>query len=196
MHPPTVIDHNSGPKIARVACVRALLALSVALGGCVASPQQPPSDVPSEVPSHAVDLPPGCEPIALRAPDGEPIVLSGRWVTSEDATPMTWWLRTEGSCLYGVGTLSVESSELRADSVQNWRGQIGTDFVITGDIALVGPPHPGLGVPRLAEVRVLIEFADDGEVLLREDRVPGVAGPRCVDPAAYCPKPFVLVQGP
>jgi hypothetical protein len=81
------------------------------------------------------------------------------------------------------------------DDVQSLNGRIGSDFVITGDIVWLAPrPIGAPGNPaRYAPLRMLIEFDDAGEFVLREDRQPGVVGPRCPAPGGYCPDPLVLV---
>jgi hypothetical protein len=80
----------------------------------------------------------------------------------------------------------------RPDHVQHLRGHIGTDFVIEGEIVLLGQTGFFMAAPIYAPVQLLIEFEDGGEIVLREDRAYGVQGPRCVDTAGYCLRPLVL----
>jgi hypothetical protein len=131
--------------------------------------------------------------INLRGPTGDPIVLDGRWVEVDaEAEPMTWWIRTQGDCVWGSGQVEdVQPGQVPVPwLVQSLNGVIGSDFVITGEILLLGPmtfsPQP-----PYSPLRMLIEVDDAGEVLLREDRDPGVPGPRCPDPN-FCPDPVVL----
>jgi len=108
---------------------------------------------------------------------------------------VTWWIRTQGDCVWGVGKTEVFASHPFGggpDSVQNFRGHIRTDFVIDGDIALLGPAVFFLGATISSPVRILIEFDDSGEIVLREDRAYGVEGARCLDPSGYCLRPLVL----
>jgi hypothetical protein len=158
----------------------------------------PTSAPPTESPAAAVgNLPPGCEPIALRSPAGEPVDLNGIWIQDdqESRRPSKWWIRTLGDCIWGTGIFddySEDGFSAYAESVQGLQGRVGNDFVIDGTIVLLGP-HPAFAVPQyLAEVRLLIEFDPAGQVTLREDRIPGVQGPRCPDPNVVCPQPLVL----
>ncbi|HJT64099.1 MAG TPA: hypothetical protein VJ839_04945 [Candidatus Limnocylindria bacterium] len=138
-------------------------------------------------------LPPGCGPIELRGPTGERIALDGEWIEVGDVgEPMTWWIRTQGDCVWGNGQVeNVETRPVgqRPDQVQGLSGVIGSDFVITGEILSLGPP---LDSAPYSPLRMLIEFGVADEIFLREDREDGVVGPRCPDPANYCPAPLVL----
>ncbi|RPH35570.1 MAG: hypothetical protein EHM90_03950 [Chloroflexi bacterium] len=144
-------------------------------------------------------LPPGCKPIDLRGPDGVRIELDGAWMrVLEGGDPMTWWIRTQGGCVWGSGQIEDVPPQgefgTRPDQVQSFSGVIGSDFVITGEILALGPVPagaPGTATP-FSPLRMLIEFGDDGEITLSEDREPMVPGPRCPDPLAYCPAPLVL----
>jgi hypothetical protein len=49
--------------------------------------------------SAAGNLPPGCEPIDLRSPSGERIDLTVTWVEDAEGAPMTWRLKTQGTCV-------------------------------------------------------------------------------------------------
>jgi hypothetical protein len=175
-----------------------LLAATLAAAGCGASPALIPTPAPTETPAPAAgNLPPGCDPIDLRTPSGGPVSLDGTWTeeVAEGSPGVTWWIRTRGDCVWGASKEEVVASDPFADtpdSVQNLRGQIRTDFVIEGEIVLLGPSDFFMSAPIYAPVRILIEFDDAGEIVLREDRVYGVQGPRCVDPSGYCRRPFVL----
>jgi hypothetical protein len=111
---------------------------------------------------------------------------------------MTWWIQTAGDCVWGAGQVEdvppPEAVSASVDDVQSLNGRIGSDFVITGDIIWLAPlPISSPGNPaRYAALRMLIEFDDAGGIVLREDRQPGVEGPRCPDPGGYCPNPLVL----
>ncbi len=130
----------------------------------------------------------------LRGPDGERIVLDGQWIEVDRVgEPMTWWIRTQGDCVWGDGQVEdVETRPIgqRPDQVQGLSGVIGSDFVITGEILMLGPG--GLPATPYSPLRMLIEFGAAGEIFLREDREPMVLGPRCPDPGSYCPDPLVL----
>ncbi|MEK6191445.1 MAG: hypothetical protein AABM41_03860 [Chloroflexota bacterium] len=182
----------------RTAWLRALVVAACLVAAC--TPTTAPSSTvpPTESPAaEAGNLPPGCEPINLRSPAGEAVDLEGIWIQDEKEgrQPSTWWIRAFGDCVWGAGTYDVYTDDAflaRADSVQALQGRLGTDFVIDGTIVLLGP-YPDFAVPQsFAEVRLLIEFDEAGEITLREDRVPGLQGPRCPDPVGYCPPPLLL----
>lgn len=177
-----------------------LVAATMTAVACTASPEPTSTPTSAESPQQAAgNLPPGCEPIELRAPAGERVVLDGTWAEVGTAGElMTWWIRTGGDCVWGAGHIEdippEGTFEARPDHVQSIAGHIGSDFVITGEIVWLGsfpsvaPGNP----PRYSPLRMLIEFDDAGEILLREDREPGVSGPHCPDPAGFCPAPLVL----
>jgi hypothetical protein len=175
-----------------------LLGAALAAAGCGASPTLSPTPGPTETPGPAAgSLPPGCEPIDLRSPTGDRIELDGTWVHTE-GTEMTWWIRTQGSCIWGagmVGDVAEDPLDVSTNpaTVQILSGSIQTDFVIEGEIVLVGPRGLGFGpVPIHAPVRLLITFDESGAVGMREDREYGVQGPRCVAPFGWCLQPLVL----
>jgi hypothetical protein len=153
---------------------------------------------PTESPAAAVgNLPPGCEPIDLRSSAGEPVDFNGIWIQDEEEgrRPAKWWIRTLGDCIWGTGIFDDYTEDeffARPDSVQGLQGRVGNDFVIDSTIVLLGP-RPTMALPQtLAEVRLLIEFDPAGQVTLREDRIPGVQGPRCPEPLTVCPQPLLL----
>jgi len=108
---------------------------------------------------------------------------------------MKWWFRTLGDCIWGTGISDAYTEDAflrRPDFVQGLQGRVGNDFVIDGTIVLLGPLS-SFALPQFfAEVRIIIDFDDDGQVILREDRTPGVQGPRCPDPISFCPAPLLL----
>jgi hypothetical protein len=154
--------------------------------------------LPTESPAaEAGNLPPGCEPINLRSPAGEAVNLTGVWIQDEEEGPQParWLIRALGDCIWGTGTYDTYTEEeflARSDSIQVLQGRVGNDFVIEGTIVLLGP-HLTFATPEyFSEVRLLIEFDQASEITLREDRIPGVEGPRCPDPVTYCPAPLLL----
>jgi hypothetical protein len=173
--------------------------------GCSAG-SSGPSIAPSAVPSAAGSgaeagvLPPGCEPVNLRGPSGERIVLDGTWRAEEHSSslPETWWIRTLGDCMWAAGALgSSEDAGLFNSGdpgrVQTIRGTIGSDFVVSGEIVRVATPDFAVGEQRIySPLRLQIEFDEDGTVVLREDRVYGESGPRCGDPTIFCIPVLVL----
>ena len=176
-----------------------LIGLWAVAAGCAGSPapSATPTPLPPETDAPPISgLPPGCQPISLlNATTGDRIDLDGVWVqvVQEGAARMTWWIRTQGDCLWGSGSadLATIPNPIQWD-VQTLRGRITTAFTIEGEIVQVGPK--GSEEPQYyADARFFIEFDDAGGVSLREDREPGVEGPRCPAPGAFCPDPLVLV---
>jgi hypothetical protein len=137
-------------------------------------------------------LPPGCEPIDLRDPNGDRINLEGTWIHAAPGQEMTWWLRTEGNCVWGAGLIPrilTPGDDTAPHDIQSLNGHLGGDFVISGEILyLTGAEAP---LRPYAPLRMLVEFDDGGGLVLREDRVAGVIGPRCPI-LEYCPAPLVL----
>jgi hypothetical protein len=178
-----------------------LLAAVLVIAGCTQASGAPsaasqPASAPSSVPP-AGNLPPGCEPIELRAPDGTRVDLGGTWIDQSrtDTGQTTWWIRTQGNCLFGVGTVAdvpEEGFSANPGTVLHYSGTIQPDFTIEGPMVHLGPVD-ALEWPINEDVRFLIVFTDDGGIELHEDREPGVVtgGPRCVQ--AFCFPPLVLV---
>jgi hypothetical protein len=178
--------------------------LLVALAGCASPATTPTPSDGGTSPSASVDgeaghLPPGCELIDLRDPTGARIVLDGRW--TEVSTPdtgdlMTWWIWTHGTCVWGAGQVDdVRTGDpfSWSNQVQSLTGRISSDFTITGELVWLGPLPPlGGESGAYAPLRMLIEFNDAGQVLLRDDREAGVPGPHCPSPQGFCPEPLVL----
>lgn len=178
------------------------LAATLVATACGGSPAPTSTPALSEAPGAvgAGNLAPGCEAIELRGPNGELVRLDGDWseVTNSNE-PMTWWIRTQGNCVWGTGYVEEvppEGTTIGAapHQVQLLSGLLGADFVIVGEILNMGPVPQGFPVVprRYAPLRMLVDFDDAGGVILREDREPGVGGPRCPEPGAYCPAPLVL----
>ena len=179
----------------RTPWLRALVSVTCLLAACTPTSAPTTSVPPTESPAAAVgNLPPGCEPIALRSPAGEAVDLNGIWIQDdqEGRQAAKWWIRTLGDCIWGTGIYDVYTEDpvsAQPFSVQGLQGRVGNDFVIDATIILLGP-H---AAPQyLAEVQLRIEFDPAGEIILREDRTPGAQGPRCPDPALYCPAPLLL----
>ena len=180
-----------------------VVAALLATGACTPTTTPSASDALSSAPSASAapagNLPPGCELIDLRTPSGQRIVLDGAW-TEVDNTglPMTWWISTQGNCVWGAGQVDEVPPDRTIaavpDQVQSFNGHVGSDLVITGEILWLGPlPIAAPGNPsRYSPLRMIIDVDDAGQILLREDREPGVSGPRCPAPGGYCPDPLVL----
>jgi hypothetical protein len=179
--------------------VSALLATAACTPTTAPSASHALSAAPSTSSGPVGDLPPGCEPIDIRAPTGERVDLNGEWTEVGTAGElMTWWIRTKGNCVWGAGFIEVVPPEgtfnARPDNVQSLAGVLGSDFVINGEIVWLGPLPGGvpLDPPPHTPLRMLVEFGEAGGIVLREDREPGLTGIRCPDAGGYCPAPLVL----
>ena len=142
------------------------------------------------------ELPPGCSPITLAAPTGEIVTLDGIWETDPSTgRPMTWWIRTQGTCIWGSGMVddyTDDGPSANAFEVQAFNGLVSIDFFITGEIVALGPSRvAATGHARYSPLSMEIHV-EEGAVTLREDRDPTAQGPRCPDPAFFCPPPLVL----
>ena len=184
------------------------LVAAALLGGCGATPS-PSTPAPSaSAGSISGELPPGCEPIDLRGPDGRPVNLTGAWSSRPPSVGFyqspneTTWIRQVGDCVWAA----IMDAEFRSDpnyvgdfdlpagNLGTFSGQITGEFVIEGELVSVrhgSPMAPTTFVP----IHMLIEFEADGEIVLREDRDPSVLSPRCYgmtgnDP--FCPAQVVL----
>ncbi|HEY7522762.1 MAG TPA: hypothetical protein VH720_03785 [Candidatus Limnocylindrales bacterium] len=169
-----------------------VVVLMSACGGASGAPSASSDGQPT---SGASGMVAGCQPIELREPGGERIDLNGAWVEPDrtDSEAMVWWFKAIGDCIWGVGTIpNSESPFMGEGSVQNLRGTLNPDFTIDAEIAHLGPRFSFNYTIDVADVRIRIEFPDDGGIILREERDPGqVGGPRCpVD--SYCIPPLVL----
>jgi hypothetical protein len=167
----------------------------LAIGGCTSPSVTPSASVlPSSAsPAEAGNLPPGCEELELRGPNGDLFLLDGRWVEADrtDAGRMTWWFRQLGDCVWGVGTVD-DPEVVSQGSVQNLIGTVRPDFSIDAQVMPLGLRAFSGRPMSYADVQFLIEFTDDGGVILREDSdSTAVGGPRCPEPF-NCLVPLVL----
>jgi hypothetical protein len=105
---------------------------------------------------------------------------------------MTWWVESFGDCFWATGFTDDYEESFQADAVQTIRGTIRDDFTIDGTAVLMAPHVSYFQPQKAAALTVLVEFDDAGEISLREDRQPGVQGPRCHDPSLYCVAPLLL----
>jgi hypothetical protein len=197
-YPAGTVIHRTGSGLwRRVATTSALLALIAALVSCSSSSATPgPSSTgpsPSGSGTAVSGLPPGCQTIDLRAPDGSPVDLEGEWidVSRQDAAQMIWWIRTAGDCFYGVGFIPQQVDYSDSFSVQSYSGVIGPDFTIDGAFIHLGGHNDAETIAEYVPATLLIEFEDDGTIAIREDREPNAPGPRCPRPEV-CAAPLEL----
>lgn len=189
-----------------------VLALVAAAGlvGCASAPT-PSMPLPSASGgSISGELPPGCEPIDLRGPDGRAIDLTGAWSPAPGSVGFyqspneTTWIRQVGNCAWAA----IMDAEFRSDpnyvgdfdlpagNLGTFSGHITGDFVIDGDLVSIRHGSP-LAPTTFVPLRMLIEFGPGGEVLLREDRDPSDMSPRCYGMAGndpFCPAQVLLHQ--
>lgn len=142
------------------------------------------------------NLPPGCDPLPLLAPDGSRLRLDGTWIdqSRDDAGTMTWYIRTSGNCFYGTGTVAdvPEGLYTHADTVQTYTGLIQPDYTVEGAFVHLGPTSDTTrNLPMYFAIPLEIEFTDEGGIVIRELREEGVIGPRCPDPT-FCIPPLLL----
>jgi hypothetical protein len=74
-------------------------------------------------------------------------------------------------------------------------GSLATDSSISGDLVTILRDRPVGGFSdqqTYAAVKLLVQFDEDGQITIREDRDPGVSGPRCTHPPSACPNPVEL----
>jgi hypothetical protein len=188
------------------------LALSlVAAGllvGCVPTPSPSTSAPSAAAGSISGELPPGCEPIDLRGPDGRTIDLTGAWSAAPESVGFyqspneTTWIRQVGDCVWAA----IMDAEFRSDpnyvgdfdlpagNLGTFSGRITGEFVIEGHLVSIRHGSP-LAPTTFVPLRMLIEFEADGRVLLREDRDPSELSPRCYGMAGndpFCPAQVLL----
>jgi hypothetical protein len=183
----------------------ALIAVAVVLtiGACAVPSTSPsPSRLPTPSPAPAAgSLPSGCEPIQLVDPAGARVDLSGEWTgtswfSGASESERTFILQL-GDCVW----ITVTDARYQADPVQGgsilavFHGRIESDFSIDGTLVTIlrDAQVGGFSDQQVfAATALLVQFGDDGAILLREDREPGVVGPRCTQPPSACPPPVLL----
>jgi hypothetical protein len=178
----------------------ALIALN--LVACQPSSAEPsPSSSPAGSAPPFSNLPVGCSPIDLRAPDGSAVDLTGEWTgtswfSGRSVGERTFILQL-GDCVW----VTVTDERFHAQPVPGEAilgvllGTLATDFSISGDlVTLLRDAQVGgfSDQQTYAAVHLLVEFDEDGQITIREDREPGVNGPRCTHPPSACPNPVEL----
>jgi hypothetical protein len=165
-----------------------LMAVACTPSASAPSPSATASDPAASQDAVLGDLPPGCEPISLRGPDGSTVDLDGEWVdvSRDDAATMTWFVRTAGDCFYGVGSVAEFTDYSNHFTVQTFTGTFQPDFTIDGAFLHLGPGNSFQTTPVYVPAVLLIEFEEDG-VVIREDREPNASGPRCPRPEECIP---------
>lgn len=184
------------------------IVLAAVLVGCSGTESPSPSTtMPPTGESQAPAAGDGtaCSPLSLRTPGGDPVDLNGEWgggtwFSIPPSTGERTFILQIGECVW----ISITDDQFRDDPTPNRSllgqmfGRISSDFRVTGDLVTIFrwvDPFTYGEQPRLAPVRLVIDFEDgSGRMLLREDREPGVQGPRCPNPVMWCPDPTELVK--
>jgi hypothetical protein len=100
-----------------------------------------------------------CEDVPLRAPDGQIVFLTGRWIGSGDPNavprPSVFDVRQTNSCVVWVGRSAEEGEALGESWIETFSGHIRPDFTIVGFWDEV-PEGPRGGIT------VSIGFVEDG----------------------------------
>ena len=180
------------PRRLGMACIGLLL-----LATACASPTPTPSSLASPSASAtnvASGLPEGCQFIDLRGPDQRTVLLTGLWSgTGYFIGPRyaeNVWIVQVGDCVWGVVVEQVVQGGITSEGgtgVGSLRGHIGTDFGIDLELVVIArPAYLTIPPPTTSAVRLLIEFAADGQVHLREELPSGQSGVRCPDPNNPC----------
>jgi hypothetical protein len=170
------------------------LGLVALVAACTPAPTSSPSTVEPSAPAAPADgIPTGCQPIDLRSPTGERILLTGVW---EGTGVLAWegetaWLHQIGDCVYGSAIGGEFFGEPGSEgTLTNLSGRVGSDFRIDFEIVIVSQPEIfAFGVYSTMEM--LIEWEADGRMRLREDRTRGETAGRCVQMRFECPDPVI-----
>lgn len=87
-----------------------------------------------------------CVPVVVRDSSGEPIDLSGQWSANDSGR---YQLKQLDSCLVWVGLSDFEDQSLGDSWITTFRGQIGSDRVISGPFLDVSGNNAGSGTLTL-----------------------------------------------
>jgi hypothetical protein len=144
-----------------------LVGIASACGGPGASQAASPTNGSGDSGSAATDA---CPSIDLRTPAGEPIDLSGTWVTELEGTRAgIYYFQQVGSCVWFAGAFP-HPSETDVPVPLGYltvvfRGEVGSDFRIVGD--WVDAREQGLGQPGASgSMELSLEVTESGELRL------------------------------
>ncbi len=172
------------------------LAILVAVMGCQPATAGPSSTtpLPSASPRSGVGLPPDCQRIDLRDPDGARVDLTGEWeATAALAAPEEQvWLQQIGDCLYGsVFGVYRPGSDAAETFVVDLGGPLSTAFTIDIEVVFVYQDAAFEFAPY-STMRMIIEWDSEGRLRLREDRDLNERAGRCAAQAQLdCPPPVI-----
>lgn len=87
-------------------------------------------------PDATAEAQPQCEDVPLRAPDGQIVFLTGRWIGSGDPNavprPSVFYVRQTNSCVVWVGLSAEEGKSLGESWIETFSGHVRSDFTIVG----------------------------------------------------------------
>jgi hypothetical protein len=148
----------------------------------------------------APGYPSGCQASTLLDPSGNAVDLSGEWAgqwfTGRSEGERTFILQL-GDCVWMtiVDARFFSTPEQGESVLGQLLARANPDFSLAGNLVtlLRDPVIGGFSDQQtFAAVRFVIEFTEDGDAVLREDRDAGVPGPRCTQGESACPHPTVL----
>jgi hypothetical protein len=95
-----------------------------------------PASTGSAQPNATPEAQPQCEDVPLRAPDGQIVFLTGRWIGSGDPNavprPSVFHVRQTNSCVVWVGLSAEEGEALGESWIETFSGNVRSDFTIVG----------------------------------------------------------------
>jgi hypothetical protein len=143
-------------------------------------------------------LPPECEPINLRDPNGQRVDLGGEWEGSEESTGLAApdeqiWLQQIGDCLYG-SVLAVYPGAGGGEPetfVVDLGGRITPAFTVELEVVFVYQEARFPFTPY-STMEMAIAWDPAGRILLREERDLNERAGRCsAQPLFECPPPVI-----
>jgi len=109
--------------------------IAVALLAACTAQSFPASNGPAQ-PDATPGPQPQCEDVPLRAPDGQIVFLTGRWIGSGDPNaiprPSVFHIRQTNSCVVWVGLSAEEGEALGESWIETFTGHIRPDLTIVG----------------------------------------------------------------
>jgi hypothetical protein len=169
------------------------------VSACNTAPASPSSTIQPPSESQAAGgLPPDCEPITLRDPDGQRVDLTGAWEGLDGSDVLAApeeqvWLHQLGDCLYG-SVLGVYPESAAGDSetfVVDLGGRIDPAFTVDLEVVFVYQDARFPFAPY-STMELAIEWNPDGRIRLREIRDLNERAGRCAaQPTFECPPPVI-----
>jgi len=109
--------------------------IAVALLAACTAGSIPASTGPAQ-PDATPGAQPQCEDVPLRAPDGQIVFLTGRWIGNGDPNavprPSVFHVRQTNSCVVWVGLSAEEGEALGESWIETFSGHIRPDLTLVG----------------------------------------------------------------